>query len=155
MVQLMLRKDLDAVFLAKTVLKRLGAGRLDSFLNRLLTQKIQYFAQVFRVSTPYTFNLYLRGPYSPDLSHDLFQIQSLPVDEVPFVAPEVEARFNALQTFILGKKERQLELLATFHWFMTVAKYTESEADTKLIEWKKASTEELSFVHQEIKKVPT
>ncbi|MFH1392437.1 MAG: hypothetical protein ABIG90_02020 [bacterium] len=69
------KKQYDDTLLAYSVLKRLGAGNVNIFKERLKSQKIQYFAQLFEVSPVYVFNLYLRGPYSPDLAYDLYEIK--------------------------------------------------------------------------------
>ena len=150
------RKPLDTVLLACSVLKRLGTGSLDTLPERVRSQKVQYFAQLFGVSPAYSYNLYLRGPYSPDLAWDLYQFkesgQSAPTER--FVSDELEGKFKQLESFIKEKSVRQLELVATLHWLRNVATLNAEEAERKLRELKNANEEELRWATEELKKVP-
>lgn len=58
------------------VLDILGAGKpdMDSFSNRIKYQKIIYLLQASGSSLGYSFNWYIRGPYSSPLAHVLFNI---------------------------------------------------------------------------------
>jgi len=84
------------------ILNRLGSGKLHNFRERLRTQKIHYLAQEFGVSPVYCYNLYLRGPYSPQLAHDIFRLKESKVSapRYRFVANELENRFQRLKDFI-------------------------------------------------------
>ena len=143
----------DAVLLTYNVLKRLNSGNVNTFEQRLRSQKIQYFAQLFGASPFYIFNLYLRGPYSPILAHDLFQINSkdIQIRTSKFIREELERRFLVLKKFINGKTNRQLEIIATLHWLIKKARFSNSEACKKLKELKMASLTEIKYAFNAIK----
>ena len=145
----------DAALLAFAVLTRLGGGSIDTFEKRLRSQKIQYLAQVFGISPPYRFNFYVRGPYSPDLANDLYSIYrgGLTVEK-RFVPQELEERFKAFKKFIEEQSTRQLELLATLHWLIKVAKLPTQEAQKRLARIKGADTEEFRYAIATITKFP-
>lgn len=146
----------DAALLAYSVLRRLGSGNIKTFEGRLKSQKAQYFAQLFGVSPAYRFNLYVRGPYSPDLAHDLFQIEenSIRAQEEKFTPEELEGRFQKLQGFISDKSTRQLELIATLHWLRRVAQLPVREATEKLAKLKSADEGEVSFSLNSVELLP-
>jgi hypothetical protein len=48
--------------------------RLSSFSDRLILQKAVYLAQAAGVQLGYSYNWYLRGPYSPALTRDGFAV---------------------------------------------------------------------------------
>ena len=146
-------KPYDAALFAYGVLRRLGSGNVDFFEQRLRSQKIQYFAQLFGISPPYAFNLYIKGPYSPDLTYDLFQIkkEGIKVKIGKFIPEELEKRFKYLEKFIEKKTDRQLEIMATLHWLLKVAGFSEAEAKKRLTEWKGANSDEINYTFNVIK----
>lgn len=139
------RKPYDATLLACSVLKRLGAGNVNVFENRLKSQKIQYFAQLFGISPIYSFNLYLRGPYSPDLAHDLYEIKkrSIKPSTEKFVPDILENRFCVLEKLIKEKTTIELELFATLHWLMKMVKFSKRESVLRLKELKDVSESDI------------
>jgi uncharacterized protein YwgA len=53
--------------------KELGfKPKLDKFEDRLIAQKIVYLLQLKGVKTEFNYDLYVRGPYSPDLTKELY-----------------------------------------------------------------------------------
>src|SRR5262244_2477390 len=61
----------------KLTLDALGLPiRLDSFSDRLILQKAVYLSQAAGVQLGYSYNWYLRGPYSPTLTRDAFAIDT-------------------------------------------------------------------------------
>ena len=138
----------DAALFTCAVLRRFNAGNINSFEQRFISQKIQYFAQLFRISPPYSFNLYIRGPYSPDLTNDLFQIKEHEI-RVPkidkFTPQELEGRFLRLKKFVGGKSNRELELIATLDWLVRIAKMSQGMVKEKLNKIKGASPTEINF----------
>lgn len=140
-------RDLDEVLLAFGILKRLGSGKLGTFEERIETQKKHYLAQLFRITPFYCYNLHIRGPYSPDLANDLFEIERRgyfdKVKPMPFIAVNLEERFNRLEGFLDGKNIRELELLATFHWLIHEAGCSKESAVKPLIELKEPTDAEL------------
>ena len=145
----------DSVLLTHSVLKRLGSGSVSTFSDRLRSQKLQYFAQLFGVSPQYRYNLYLRGPSSPDLAHDLFKIRSsnVSIGTEKFIPDELEQSFAKLKKFISGKGNRALELVATLHWLLKLAKLSEENASIKLKQLKNADESELSYAFTAVKEL--
>lgn len=147
-------KPYDTAVFAYDVLRRLGSGKVSSFIERLLSQKTQYFAQLFGVSPAYQFGLYVRGPYSSDLAHDLFAMQ---LEKLPplkkFVSDELENRFRQLDKFLEGKDARSLEIISTLHWLMKVVGLTTKDAKTKLQQLKEATEIEYQKAIQSIEKI--
>lgn len=149
------RMNIDSALLAFSVLCKLGAGKVDTFANRLKSQKIQYLAQVFGVSPAYNFSLYIYGPYSPDLAHDLFTFHgtSQSPDMSDFVPDVLKERFKALSEFVKGKTLKQLELVTTVHFLRKLA-YTPDAARKKVMEWKRVSLDEVKESFSELEKIP-
>jgi len=50
--------------------------KLDTFNHRLAVQKVVYLAQAAGIHLGYDFHWYLRGPYSPDLTRDVFAVDA-------------------------------------------------------------------------------
>lgn len=140
-------REIDAVFLMFSLLKRLNCGAIATFEDRIKSQKIQYLAQVCGVSPSYKYNLYIRGPYSPDLANDLYTIHSHDLKAEAriekFVPEELESRFEKLASFVKGKTVRQLELVTTYHWFRKTAELNDKEAVDNLKRFKKAQPDEI------------
>ncbi|MBU6141837.1 hypothetical protein KGO95_01795 [Patescibacteria group bacterium] len=148
-------KPQDAVFLAYNVLKRLGWGDIDTLEQRIRSQKIQYFAQFFGVAPEYNFNLYLHGPYSPGLAKDLYILRDMDIkiENENFVPEELEERFAKLHTLITGRSTKNLELLATFHWLVNIAKLNPADAKKNLVQLKSISLREAEGIVQEFNKI--
>ncbi|NQU78625.1 hypothetical protein HQ545_02550 [Candidatus Woesearchaeota archaeon] len=146
-----LKKPYDVALLACGVLKRLGAGKLDTLKNRIETQKKQYFAQLFGVSPHYCYNLYWRGPYSPDLANDLFRVDEFNIEIKPdkFASQDKEEAFRSLQVFLGNKTFEDLELIATYHWLLTEARLSESAAKVRLCKLKDPTDDEVEMVLRE------
>ena len=148
-------KDFDTVLLAYSVLKRLGSGDVDTFTQRLISQKTQYLAQVFGISPIYNFNLYVRGPYSPTLAQDLFKLKNdgIKTKEEAFIPQELEDRFIKAKSFIENKSPRQLELTSTLHWLEVEVNLPLRSALRKLKEIKSAAKEEIAETNGFVKKI--
>ncbi len=149
------KNSYDGALLSCSVLKRLGSGKVDTFEERLRSQKIHYFAQLFGVVSCYPYNLYIRGPYSPDLANDLFLIKNsnIKVDIAIFVPEKLEKSFEKLKKFVNGKNIRELEIIATLHWLIEIAKFSKIEAEKKLKELKNTSKEEMGYSFDSLKKL--
>lgn len=139
-------KPFDEVYFVFSVLKRLGCGTMGSFRNRLKSQKVQYIAQLFDIVPSYSYNLYIHGPYSPDLSNDLFLIaeQGAKPNTEKFLPEELEDKFKVVKEFIKDLDVRELELVATLHWFLKRAELSRPRAIAKIKEVKDASERELN-----------
>lgn len=141
-----LTKPYDAAIFTYEVLRKLGSGKVDTFRDRFLSQKTQYFAQLFGVSPSYHFNLYLKGPYSPALAQDLFAIHEIEPDyqKKRFVSDELESRLKLLKDFLKDKEPRQLEVIATLHWLLKAAGLSASTAKEKLAQLKETTDSEFN-----------
>jgi len=137
----------DDLLFVRSVLHRLKAGKVETFAERLKSQKVQYFAQSFGVTLQYPYNLYIRGPYSPALAKDLFRMKEkkMKPSSDPFVPEILELRLKDAKNFMAGMNARRLELAATYHWLVTVAKLMPSAARIKLKELKNADDQELGY----------
>jgi len=102
---------------------------LDDFDSRLRLQKYVYLARPFGLRLGYGFSLYIRGPYSPDLARDYY---NLPAEGEPLPAGFKAEEFIE---FVRGKDERWLEAASTL---LMLAE--ESPDD---LEWVISRTEEL------------
>ncbi|MEK6921840.1 MAG: hypothetical protein AABX82_08175 [Nanoarchaeota archaeon] len=140
----------DQALFTLNLLRRLGHGSVGTFEERLKSQKCQYFAQSMGISPSYSFNLYLKGPYSPDLAHDLYTLKDSPSDVVKFASTELEEKFNKLKSLLKDKSSRQLELCATLHWLLKIVGLNQPKAKQKLIEIKKASDAEFLYAIKEV-----
>ena len=48
----------------------------EGFSNRLRIQKYVFLSKYFGLKLPYNYNMHLNGPYSKNLSHDYYRIDS-------------------------------------------------------------------------------
>ncbi len=67
---------MDPLALAGLVKRLYPNFNLDSFDNRLKLQKFVFILRSQGIDFGYEFNLYLRGPYSLDLTRDAFHIDN-------------------------------------------------------------------------------
>ncbi|MFT4326548.1 MAG: hypothetical protein ACMXYK_03545 [Candidatus Woesearchaeota archaeon] len=142
----------DIVYTA-AVLKLLGAGKLDTLPDRIKSQKMQYFAQLFGVTPYYTYNLYTYGPYAPDLTKDLFALKNTkkPIQKISFATEEMKERFSKLQSFIKGLTTKELEHIATLHWLLSVVSLSEKDAKQKLYDLKKVTDSQYEAAREKIR----
>jgi uncharacterized protein YwgA len=55
-------------------LKKLGyAPKMDDFQSKLIVQKVVYLLQSMGIKSGFSYSLYVRGTYSPDLTRDLYE----------------------------------------------------------------------------------
>jgi len=108
---------------------------ISTFEDRLRLQKIVYIAKHFGIDLGYSYNLYLRGPYSPELARDYYTLYEQFRGELPRVPPDVLdnlvnnrnfSRFiNVMSNYY--SNPRMLELIATL--LMLMDKYSLSPSD--------------------------
>jgi len=96
--------------------------RLETFGERMALQKTIYLCQVAGIHLGYRYNWYLRGPYSPDLTRDAFDLnakQESAFDEIVGWNLDDESilRLNRIRSLWASKtaeeRPRWLELLAS------------------------------------------
>ncbi|MFA5247560.1 MAG: hypothetical protein WC408_06770 [Candidatus Micrarchaeia archaeon] len=111
-------KRAEGALLTAGVLKRLGKASLDTLCQRISCQKAAYFAKRLGIIPDYQYNLYIHGPYSPDLADDLYALRKdiQHLSPVTFANEKLEEKFLRLEHWIAGLSTRQLELLATYDW---------------------------------------
>jgi uncharacterized protein YwgA len=100
-------------------LKALGLPlRLDTFDDRMVIQKTIYLCQIGGVHLGYRYNWYRRGPYSPDLTRDAFDLVRQSEDESEGCALDVDSVEKLSKLAELWRNEsanrpRWLELVAS------------------------------------------
>lgn len=105
-----------------SVLKGLGVKGLSTLSDRIIAQKTTYLAQRIKLIQPYSYNLYIHGPYSPNLSSDLYKVIHLysNINEVAFGTNDLREKFVKLKKWMVDKKPLDLEHIATYDWFKTL-----------------------------------
>jgi len=79
---------------------------VNRFNHRLKLQKYVYLARRYGFDLGYHYNLYIRGPYSPELANDYYALK----EDMPKEHVDLPEDFFRL---VKGKSERWLELAAT------------------------------------------
>lgn len=108
------------------LLKRIGnfdpVGFRSDFKDRLILQKTIYLMQQFGLNIGYFYNWYIRGPYSPALTRDAYQVAKRFKDLPPvrFASPQAEKRFKEFLMFIEPKSTSHifLEKIASIHFLV-------------------------------------
>ncbi|MCL4552050.1 MAG: hypothetical protein M1305_00625 [Candidatus Marsarchaeota archaeon] len=101
-------------------LKGLGmrTPSVDNFEDKLIIQKAVYLLQLKGVKTGFGFNLYVRGPYSPALTTELYshkrELRGL---ETTTKLSEREAEIVQELRGLTGLKPSLLEVAATYAYF--------------------------------------
>lgn len=141
-----LKYSADVSLFICSILKRLNAFNFETFEERMKNQKYYYLAQIFQVAPNFNYNLYIRGPYSPDLSDTLFEVfrnkEQIPIDK--FVIDDLESNFQKLKSYVTEKSIRELELVTTLYWLIDDAKFKKEDAYEKLKEIKNTTSKELN-----------
>jgi len=113
------------------ILNALTTFSLDNFNDRLRLQKIVFIARMIGFNLGYSFDWYVRGPYSPSLTKMLFSANEegrLILDSVTLQDSEeriVEQMRGFLREDI--SDPRILELLASVWYFVRRSSYSEDE----------------------------
>jgi len=106
-------------------LNELGVSSdVSEFDSRLILQKIVYLIEEAGIKLGYGFNWYLRGPYSPVLTRDLFDLASTKEDTAGWVldsqskaiASRLKPLLNNSSHSDGSSQSRRLELLASLHF---------------------------------------
>jgi uncharacterized protein YwgA len=100
-------------------LRRIASFSLETFRERLKLQKTVYLLQAFGIYLGYSYNWYLYGPYSPDLTRDAFEVvpRLRIYKPVHFADQDTETRFEQFVQFLGHKRDdpQWLELVASLH----------------------------------------
>lgn len=118
------RKQISALL----VLKELGIQHhMASFADRLTVQKSVYLAQAAGVELGHHYNWYLRGPYSPSLTQDVFDaLDTHDADSILDgweLDSETREKLSRLKVWFTPSADLPhplwLELLASTHFLIT------------------------------------
>lgn len=131
------RRQIAAVL----TLRRLGVEpNLRTFDDRLIAQKAIYLAQAAGIDLGYFYNWYLRGPYCPALTDDLFGAISsgFAGDSTPkrWALDEPSGRRLDRLKAVIGTRlratkplARRLELLASVHFLITWKQVADEDSE--------------------------
>lgn len=148
-----LRKPLDEAIYTIAVLKKTGNANISSLANRVICQKIVYFASRLGITPHYDFSLYVKGPYSPELANDLYALEPYfgEVKEAEFISEKTEEKFKKLRAILeSGNNARELEVAATLDFFRANSESMEA-AVKKTKERKDAAEAEIEHAKEALK----
>lgn len=140
-------------------------GDVSGFDSRLILQKTVYLIEEAGIKLGYAFNWYLRGPYSPALTRDLFDLASNKDDVAGWVLDDqsksITERIKPLiagtSSESLSAKARRLELAASLHYLacrQRVSLDDHHQATTQLAQnGKHFSSEEVAAAIRGLKQV--
>lgn len=117
---------------------------MSTFNGRLTLQKTIYLLQAFGVYIGYDFSWYLRGPYSPRLARDGFELQDVyrnfPTKTGKFPEKNIQQRFVKFLHFMKNKKNNpdKLEILASVHFLKNVHPKMKKENMLSIVEQKQS-----------------
>jgi uncharacterized protein YwgA len=107
-----------------------------SFERRLRIQKIMYFIVSKKLDSDlnYSYSVYLRGPYSPDLSKDYFSISENEFENTKNVLDK-NPKLEALVEFLNNEDSLWLEIASTLK-MLKDSNWADKEAIDRVIEMK-------------------
>lgn len=110
---------------------------IESFDDRLVIQKSIYLAKAAGFDCGHYFRWYLRGPYSPDLTRDVFSMQAeinagMDDSERWELSDEDQAKLERLKPLVPGgwtkENARLLEILASVHFVVSSGQASGADA---------------------------
>ena len=110
----------------------------DSFESRMKAQKLAYIIQSLLGKHLYSFNFYVRGPYSPDLARDYFEHASEFASGKSSYEPSSDERekLEHARTFLFNMSLSEFEIVAGLLYLMQEKGLNEDDAELKLHELK-------------------
>lgn len=126
----------------------------DSFDNRLDIQKTIYLAQEMGLKLGLSYNWYIRGPYSPDLSNLIYDVNVREEDSTINLTEYAKDRLNMLKEFVSNSVPESMkgnvlswkELLASIHYLKFKNGYGASKINEII------STQKPWYSEEEVKK---
>lgn len=107
---------------------------LDKFEHKLIIQKTICLLKILNIDAGYEFSLYVKGPYSPSLTHDLYfnkkQVTSLQTSYK--VSEKEKETLKSILEFSNGLETTLLEIMATYLFLKFILKKDEKQAITEL-----------------------
>ena len=126
---------------------------MSDFNSRLILQKTIYLMQEFGLNIGYPFSWYLRGPYSPNLTRDAYELVKnyVEIQPVRFAEQSVESRFCEFLDFIrpISRNHSVLERISVIHFLSKMYSHLSPEEVCVKVEGKIPSVTFADF--QEIK----
>lgn len=123
-----MRKKLIAL---KLILEELGiSSDIDTVDERKRIQKSVYLGQIAGVDLGYHFGWYLKGPYSPELTKDYYELNTVLIDgdleyQRKELKEQLKSKLHTIQPIFTSpgdvplNQEDWLELLASVHYQFT------------------------------------
>ena len=116
-------------------LKELGKKpRVDEFKDKLVIQKTVCLLELSGIKLGYTFSLYVRGPYSPGLTKDMYNnkemVNKLQTDYIPNA--HEKQLLHTISDLSNGLDPILLEIMSTYAYFIRELRYEEKMAITSL-----------------------
>jgi len=110
----------------------------DSFESRMKAQKLAYIIQSLLGEHLYSFNFYVRGPYSPDLAREYFEHASEFASGKSNYKPSSDERekLEHARTFLSNMSLSEFEIVAGLLYLMREKGLNEDDAELKLHELK-------------------
>lgn len=112
---------------------------INSIKDRMRIQKAIYLSQIFGVDFGYRYNWYLKGPYSPALAADYYELSdaSPAAFEGVSLNDQIKERLSVARNFIFPAPDGSdpidwLEALASADYLMRVSRKSEDEAKVTL-----------------------
>ncbi len=101
------------------VFQALGVKK-DSFDNRIISQKKIFLLQEMGIEIGYSYNWYIRGPYSPDLTTYIYDNLDMLKDH-DFSAYKLSDTAKAAIDAINGLEEAKPQTLSVVSWYELLA----------------------------------
>ena len=121
----------------KLVLEALGVGTsIDDVNERKGKQKAIYLAKVLGLNLGYSYGWYVRGPYSPSLTKDYYELDASSDTLNGTLRPDIAATLQDIRTRYIESPEKPeemspndwLELIASWHFLRETSKKSVEEA---------------------------
>ncbi len=108
--------------------------KVDNFQDKLVIQKTVCLLELLGFDMKYGFSMYVRGPYSPALTEDLYQnkeaVENLRTDYVP--SGKEKSMISVIGEASNHFEPSMLEIMATYAFLIKRSSYGGKEAITEL-----------------------
>ena len=133
--------------------KNVEYGKNKPFELRLRIQKVVFFISHGKLDKDlnYSYPIYIRGPYSEDLSKDYFSISEEEFNNAKKVA--LEPKVKRLIKYLNKKDNLWLEIASTLYTLIDFGDYEEDEAMDRIMELKHDILEAKNKDYSYVKKV--
>ncbi len=147
--------DLQAL---KLVLDHLGVGTsIKNVSERKEKQKAIYLAKVFGIDLGYSYGWYVKGPYSPSLTKDYYELQETNSETTVTLRDDILKSLESVKNNFVQNNKRPagmqtpewLELLASWHYLRKVSKYSITKAN-EVMSTQKSHLSDFTAIAEEI-----